>query len=245
MSAALAFATPLPTLSQPRGLVLFLRQLPGFERADDAALDALAAQLEPRRLKRGAALWRAGDAAREVGWVRSGVVWVHQDAGTPREVSVGYFGRGALLGVHGPATARADTAEMHEDGTVLVMRRAAFDAFLAAHPALLPAVITQIAERCRQMQQRLALVSQHGARARLAGLLLDLAAEFGVRDSRGVIVDLRLTHREIAGLIGATRETVSVAMVELRQEELIATEDRRVVLLRPDTLAAVAERPAG
>jgi CRP/FNR family transcriptional regulator len=84
------------------------------------------------------------------------------------------------------------------------------------------------------------LICLHSARARLAGLLLDLADRFGVRDSEGVIVDLRLTHRELAALIGATRETVSVAIVELRDAGLVRTDARRAVLLNVDALREIA-----
>ena len=51
----------------------------------------------------------------------------------------------------------------------------------------------------------------------LASLLLELTEDFGVRDSRGVIINLKLTHKEMAALIGATRETVSFAILEDRK----------------------------
>ena len=92
-----------------------------------------------------------------------------------------------------------------------------------------------------RMQGRLALIGLHGARAHLAGLLLELSRSFGVRDSSGVIIDLRLTHRELAALIGATRETVSVAIVEIRNAGLVRTEQRRVVITDLDGLIAMAE----
>ena len=46
-----------------------------------------------------------------------------------------------------------------------------------------------------------------------------------------MIVNLKLTHKEIASLIGATRETVSFAILDLRKDGLILTEGKRVILL--------------
>ena len=69
------------------------------------------------------------------------------------------------------------------------------------------------------------------AHARIASLLLDLAKTFGVRDSRGTIVNLKLTHKELAAMIGATRETVSFAIVALRKQGIVETEGKRVILL--------------
>ncbi|HMV68846.1 MAG TPA: Crp/Fnr family transcriptional regulator [Myxococcota bacterium] len=242
MSATIALL-PSPPTAHPRSILMFLRQLPSMERAGDDALLALAERIELRRVERGASLWSAGDPASEVIWVRSGVIWLRQGRSQGREVSIGYHGRGALLGMHpgGASAERADDAEVHEDGALLVIRRPAFDAWLAAWPSAVPGVVQSLSELNARMQGRLALIGLHGARARLAGLLLELSRSFGVRDSSGVIIDLRLTHRELAALIGATRETVSVAIVEIRNAGLVRTEQRRVVITDLDGLIAMAE----
>lgn len=216
-----------------RAIQAFLEHLPMFEGLSPAVIEHLAATVGLRRLSRGATLWRAEELPDEVMWIRSGVVRVSQVASGGREVTVGYFGRGELVGVHavGGGRARGDCAEVHEDAALLVLSRAAFERWLVECPSAIRPVLDTIAARFTRMQVRLALVSMHGAKARLAGLLLDLSARFGVRDSRGTIIDLRLTHRELAALIGATRETVSVAIVELRKEGVLRTEERRVIVV--------------
>lgn len=220
-----------------RAVVSFLAHLPLLEGAPRAAVEDLASRVQAHRLDRGTVLWKQGEVADAVVFVRSGVV-VLSRAILDHDVTLDYVGRGELLGVS--ASARASHAVMHEDGTLLAVPRRAFDAWIIAHPQLAPRLMDRAASRGRRLAERLALVSMHGARSRLSLLLLDLAERFGVRDSRGVIVDIRLTHRELASLIGATRETVSVAIVELRNAALIATESRRVVVLDPTGLRAVA-----
>ena len=88
-----------------------------------------------------------------------------------------------------------------------------------------------VGERRRQLENRVENLLFRSAHARLAALFLELQHSFGVRDSRGVIINLKLTHREIASLIGATRETVSFAILDLRRDNLILTEGKRVILL--------------
>jgi len=82
------------------------------------------------------------------------------------------------------------------------------------------------------------------AHARLALLFLELASTFGVRDSRGTIVNLKLTHREMATLIGTTRETVSFAIVDLRKDRVIENQGKRVVILDEDALRQIASSSA-
>lgn len=169
--------------------------------------------------------------------VRSGGVALSRRV-LDREATLDHVGRGELIGLaSGP---RASTAIVHGDAALFIIPRAAFERWLVEHPAMAVPVLDAFAARARRLAERLALVSMHGARARLALLLLDLAERFGVRDARGTIVDLRLTHRELAGLLGATRETVSVAIIGLRDAGVVATEARRVVVLDADALRRVA-----
>jgi CRP-like cAMP-binding protein len=249
MSDVAAAGIPALSVVNSRGTASFLHKLLGRGRVGEDALDELAGLVEVRRLRRGQRLWSAGEPAGQVTWVRSGVVWVHQGPGTDpgpagveREVSLGYYGRGALIGAEpgGASCSRVDVAEVHEDATLLVLDRPQLDRWLARHPGAIPAVLDAFADAARRMAARLALLGLPGARARLAGLLLDLAQRFGIRDARGVIIDLRLTHRELAALIGATRETVSVTMVELRAAGLIRSEQRRVIILDEARLVGVA-----
>ena len=115
-----------------------------------------------------------------------------------------------------------------------------FRVWLRAWPEGYEGVVRALDEDRDRLAMRLGLVSLHGARSRLAGLLLELAGRFGVRDSEGLIIDLRLTHRELAALIGATRETVSVAMLELRQAGLVRADGRRSVVLDAEGLRRIA-----
>ncbi len=241
MNSPLSFAAhrspPGQGVPVDRALVGFLSRLPMLEGVPRTVIEDLACSAQARRVSRGTVLWSPGDAADTVCFVRSGVVVTTRSMGD-HDVTLDYLGRGELIGLGGGV--RGGEARMHEDGTLLSMSRAAFDAWLGRHPDLAPVFLDCASAEGRRLAERLALVSMHGAKSRLALLLLDLAARFGVRDSRGVIVDVRLTHRELAALIGATRETVSVAIVDLRSAALIATESRRVVLLDPPGLEAVA-----
>lgn len=219
------------------GLAAFLAALPAWVGAPPAALDELVAEARLRRLDRGAPLWERGEARPDVFVVRSGAVLLRHGHG-PDVVALDVLGRGETLGLVAPRDAEAVA---HDDASVVVLGRARVEAWLARHPARVPAWLDLAAEPGRRLAERLVRLGRHGAKARLVLLLLDLAARFGVRDSRGTIVDVRLTHRELAELIGATRETVSVAILELRAAGLVLTEARRVIVPDPVALRRLAD----
>jgi CRP/FNR family cyclic AMP-dependent transcriptional regulator len=67
-------------------------------------------------------------------------------------------------------------------------------------------------------------------RARLAGILFKLARSFGRRDRQGLVITARITHQDLADYIGASRETVSLTLAEMRRKKLIRMNVRRFVV---------------
>lgn len=71
---------------------------------------------------------------------------------------------------------------------------------------------------------------------RLATLLRRLAEEYGEAHALGRRLALRLTHHDLASMIGASRETVTTLLNRLRDEGAIAIEDRHIIIRNPDRL---------
>jgi CRP-like cAMP-binding protein len=76
--------------------------------------------------------------------------------------------------------------------------------------------------------------------SRLAKLLLKLAATYGTRTRRGTRINVKLTHQELANLIGSTSETTTATLKELRMHGLIDTDKRRFIVVDRSGLAALA-----
>ena len=55
-----------------------------------------------------------------------------------------------------------------------------------------------------------------------------------------MVVGLKITHQEMANLIGSTRETVSLTLSQFKRKGLIQTEGRRVILADHEGLRALA-----
>lgn len=59
------------------------------------------------------------------------------------------------------------------------------------------------------------------ARSKVASIILICAERFGRQDKRDIIIQVPLTHQDIAKLIGMARETVSIEMKKLQKMHLI------------------------
>lgn len=212
---------------------VFFRSLESLRHVSELAYEELARVAEVFRHPRKAHLWREGDLSEHVYFLRSGVLKLTRELDDNRTLNLGFFskgdvvGEGAVLG----AQERHTNAVVYQDLEVYRIAAADLARIMAGSAEVSRWLAAQSHERRRVLEQRVGVLLFKTAHARIASLLLDLAKTFGVRDSRGTIVNLKLTHRELAAMIGATRETVSFAIVDLRKKGLVETEGKRVILL--------------
>ncbi|MFG1331280.1 Crp/Fnr family transcriptional regulator [Xanthobacter autotrophicus] len=80
---------------------------------------------------------------------------------------------------------------------------------------------------------------------RLVQLLQHLAQAYGVKDERGILVAAAFTHADLAALICATRQWVTVQLGRMQQEGILTNRSGLMVILKPEALARELERGDG
>jgi CRP-like cAMP-binding protein len=78
-------------------------------------------------------------------------------------------------------------------------------------------------------------------RDRLVIALVDMGAKFGVRDSRGLILNLPITQKDLANLLGASRQKVNAYMRELVRLGAVINLSRQIVLVPEKLLALISD----
>jgi CRP-like cAMP-binding protein len=225
-----------------RNKTWFFRNNPLASSLPDAEVEWLEQRSEVLTLRRKQMVWSVGDEADRVFFVRSGIVKVSRVTGEGRELTLQFHTKDDVLGesaIFAPGP-REHLAEAYEDTIIYAVPRDDLLAVMRRNPELAIRLGKAVAARRRNLERRVGDLLFKTAHARLANLFLDLIDDFGVRDSRGVIVNLKLTHREMASLIGATRETVSFAILDMRRDGLVQTEAKRVIITDEDALRALA-----
>ena len=77
----------------------------------------------------------------------------------------------------------------------------------------------------------------HSNRQRLVHLLLELANDYGRPSPEGVELGVRLSHQDLANIIGSTRETVTVTLGQLQAEGRLRVGRKRIILTDVEGLA--------
>jgi CRP/FNR family cyclic AMP-dependent transcriptional regulator len=133
-----------------------------------------------------------------------------------------YFGELALI----DAAPRSASVMTMEPSKLAIVSRADFERFLSQHPSIAIELIRSLAQRVRSLTESvksLALLDVYG---RVARTLLDLATEEGGE----LAIRQRLTHQDIANMVGASREMVSRIMKDLINGGYIRIEDRCIII---------------
>lgn len=90
----------------------------------------------------------------------------------------------------------------------------------------------EITHSVRQTDELLRIVRTEKMYQRLSKLLVWLAQKFGSEVSGGIAIDLRLTHHELADLIGSTRVTVTKLLNRLDKEKVIVRPCRFSIIIK-------------
>ncbi len=126
------------------------------------------------------------------------------------------FGELALAG-NGVEMRRSDEAIALDTTRVAVVRVADFWPAAQRDPALMRNAMQHVAARLAEAHRLIESLVFDNNHRRLARALLDLSDEA----ARAGESSVRLTHEEVAELIGSTREVVTAMMIEFRQRGLI------------------------
>ena len=136
-------------------------------------------------------------------------------------------------------------AEAVTDARVAVVRKSVLANVIKRQPEFITKLVYSISERLRQSDEVIESPLDREVSARLTTLLLNLGDRFGEVDGSGMVLNVRLTHQDLANMIFSTREAVSKVMSEFQRDGLIETRNRRIAILDRGALVKQASGPSG
>ena len=128
---------------------------------------------------------------------------------------------------------REEFAEAAEKSTVVLVPAEAMRELVEENPAVAVGVTKLIGLRRRRIERRLKSLMFRSNRQRLVSLLTELADQYGEpaeTPAGATRLRIKLSHQDLASIIGSTRETVTVVLGELQAEDLVEVGRRRILL---------------
>ena len=192
---------------------------------EERELRELSAHATAQTFPKNTVIVNEGDRSTSIFIIMSGRVKVFLHGKDGREVVLNVHGPGEYFGEmvldEGPRSASVMTLESSK---FLIISKSDFSRFLSANPDFAMKLINRLMRRVRALTENvgnLALLDVYG---RVARLLLELATE----QEGALVVAERLTQKDIADRVGASREMVSRIFKDLVAGGYIAVDNRRI-----------------
>ncbi|OGG95182.1 MAG: hypothetical protein A2527_08395 [Candidatus Lambdaproteobacteria bacterium RIFOXYD2_FULL_50_16] len=191
-------------------------------------------------IPRGTVLFSPGEPADQVYYLSHGEVKIYRSTNEGKEIILELLGPGNVFGDTEALSGMdwKNIAVTKQDSIVHVMSKKVLLDRVAKDPKIAQWLLERQSKKQMQTENLMEGLLFKSANAKVAQLLLDLSAKYGVADPEGTLIDYLITHQEIGNTIATTRETVSYAFMEFRQAGLIDTIKRRTVI---KDLAALEE----
>lgn len=204
-----------------------------------AAMQRLAAITSAAAYPKGATLFVEGQSSRGVFILCSGKVKLSTSSADGRSLILRVSEVGEVLGLPATVTGKPHelTADVLEPAQANFISREDFLLFLRAHGEAALRVAQQLGETYHSAIVEMRTIGlSHSAGEKLAFLLLELSAD---QDEGKGEVRLTLTHKEIAQMIGTSRETVTRLFADFKKKHLLRVKGSTLIIKNKAGLQSV------
>lgn len=206
------------------------RLVPLFAGLSTEQLEVLSNLASIRHYKKNTIVLAQGDDSQSLFLILAGQLKVFVNDDNGKEMTLDFLNTGDYVGElalfdPAPRTASAITTE---DTRLAVLAGGDFMAYLREYPQVALAMLPHLARRFRSITQSISNLGLLDVYGRVAQVLLAQSSPL----ENGTRITHRLTHQDIASLVGSSREMVTRILKDLREGGYISLQDKRITINR-------------
>jgi CRP/FNR family transcriptional regulator, cyclic AMP receptor protein len=197
-----------------------------------------------RVLYRGQTLFSQGARNDGIFLIETGRIRVFYTAPSRREITLAYWHPGNFVG--GPevfgeginqwsGVATSNSSVVHLPGKAL--RK-----LVVEIPNLAIGLIEGLSFKGKCYSALAQMLGTRSITERLAHLLLHLVELYGVKDPDGILIGAAFTHADLAHMVGATRQWVTISLKRLHDKNILVVHKSKIILQQPEALRDMLER---
>jgi CRP/FNR family cyclic AMP-dependent transcriptional regulator len=191
-----------------------------------------------RVLNRGQTLFSQGAAHEGIYLIESGRIRVFYTAPSGREITLAYWHAGNFVG--GPEIFGSGvhlwSGVAATNSAVLQIPGKTLRSLVVQIPTLAIGLIEGLTFKGKCYSGLAQMLGTRSVTQRLAHLLLHLVETYGIKDGEGILIGAAFTHADLAHMVGATRQWVTISLKRLDEQGVLVCRKSRIVVRRPDVL---------
>ncbi len=189
------------------------------------------------------------DSVQALYLIASGSVQVYMTGVDGRETILSFLERGDFFGEMSLIDGEPRSASVRTvtDAQMLIIHRESFLKLIRQSPEIAMGLLSELSKRLRKANRQIGSLSTMSVSGRVAGTLLNLMEERGVRihtdnGSMVTVIHNRPTQQQLADMSGTTRETVSRICSLLVKTNAIAMTGKDIVIFDEGALQEKATK---
>jgi CRP/FNR family cyclic AMP-dependent transcriptional regulator len=205
-----------------------------FRELNDYELSKITDIAIARDWKKQAHVFLQGDPLENVYFIYDGRIKIYKSDVNGKEQIVAIMKKGEMF-PHVGFFRKGDYpayAEVLEPSTLIAVPISKFETVLIENPGLCIKVFRVLGEKIVDLQNRLEEQILGNTYEQIIKLLIRLAQKHGkeIKDGR-ILLKAEFTNRDLANMIGTTRETISSTLTKMKKEGLIEVDEEGDMLL--------------
>lgn len=220
-----------------------VRNSPLLRSLTAGQIDQVLSCSELKRLKKGEVLFRQDEPVESIFLVASGQVKLQQVIADGAQSLIRFVGPGEICAIVSALDVQTYplTAIAERDASVIYWDGRTFNRLLLGVPELTKNALSILSTRVREMQQRFGELAAERTERRLARALLRLVSQLGKKTSEGTILDLSLSRRDLAEMIGTTLYSVSRILSDWQKRHWVKIGRQKVAISDVNALVRFSE----
>jgi CRP/FNR family transcriptional regulator, cyclic AMP receptor protein len=182
--------------------------------------------------KKGETFLRPGEIPQGINFLKKGFVRLYSLSYEGKDLTLVLYKPGEFFPVVWSLTGARSIYYFEALSPVEIERasREEFGKFINDNIDVFKEVTDHIVHRFQMALKRMEYLVFGNANSRLASILLICGRDFGIDTPEGKEIQIPFTHKDIAAILGVTRETVSIELKKFEKMRLIGYNSRRIVI---------------
>jgi CRP/FNR family transcriptional regulator, cyclic AMP receptor protein len=214
----------------PEEKIRLLSMVDVLEPLSGEELEEFGRRIPDTHVERGQIFYTPEDRSEALFMLKKGRVRLYKPSADGWEFTLAVVEAGTMFGEMALTAQRlrGAYAEAMEPSEICVLKSEDVERIVRGNPDVGLRMIRVLSERLRVCESRLEDIGLKEVPARLASLVLQLAESEGLMTYEGPKIPTRYTHRQLATMIGSSRESVTRAFTRLQRRGAVLLKDRRI-----------------
>jgi len=151
-------------------------------------------------------------------------------------------GRENILAIHHPGETFGELAMLDnltspatvvsmQDTKIIAISKAHFESVMMKNPKVIRSLLDILCGKLRESWKSIQILKYTDAETRLRHIFLSLARSDGIQEGNEILINVKITHQDLAEMAGTSRETISRLVSKFQSQNLLRISSHKFTLV--------------